>query len=102
MSKQEDIDKLLLTIKNDAGDAVNYNQLGNLYYDDNKIEDAKKCYLQAIDHDPNIAVFYENLALTNDDLSNWKEAAEAYEKALALKPVWNLYNSVGIDYYRMN
>src|SRR5665811_1365595 len=82
-------------------DSLNYNELGNLYYKTKKIIDAKEYYLKAIDLNPNVAVYYENLGLINEELLSWQEAADAYEKAVALDPTANLYNYLGLAYYSM-
>jgi len=101
MSNEAAIASLKKVIETDPKNALKHNELGNLYYEDRRIEEAKACYTEAIALNPNLPVYYENLGLMNEELACWPEAADAYEKAVALNPTWNLYNFLGIAYYRM-
>lgn len=65
---------------------VAYLGLANLAYQQNKITQAKKWLLQALDHNPRLANGWNNLAYVLLEQACYKEAAEAVACAVALEP----------------
>ena len=102
MSSQEEMDTIQGQIAAEPENSVLYNNLGNIYFNRENFEEAKKSYQKAIDLNPNVAVYYENLGLANDRLKNPAAAVESYEKAAALFPSWDIYNTLGVAYFKLN
>jgi len=102
MEKPADIEKLKYNAAQDADSPLRQNQLGNAYFKEGKFKEARQCYLNAVELNPNVPVYYENIGLASDELGDWQSSVEAYEKAAALSPSWSIHNSLGIAYYKLN
>ncbi|PHX57425.1 glycosyl transferase family 2 [Tychonema bourrellyi FEM_GT703] len=63
-----------------------YKMLGNALQVGGKIDEAKTCYVRAIEINPNFAEAYANYGSICAQQEEWQEAISAYEKAIALKP----------------
>jgi len=59
---------------------VDYFALGNLYFQDGKIDDAITAYKKATDLNPNYAEAWHNLALCYENAGDEQDAMEAYRK----------------------
>jgi tetratricopeptide (TPR) repeat protein len=60
--------------------------LGNALQAGGKIDEAKSCYVKAIEINPNFAEAYANYGSICAQQEQWQQAVSAYEKAIALKP----------------
>lgn len=68
---------------------LNYNQ-GTEYLDDNKLEEAEKCLLKAIELDPNFCDAMDHLGLVYRRQERYEEAIEIYLRSISI----NSKNSV--------
>src|SRR4051812_36784551 len=90
---EEQIKDVLFKLAETPSESSNYFELGNLYYQQERFIDAKQNFKKAIELNPNVAIYYEKLGLTCEQVngktdevnSNIKESAEAYERAIALE-----------------
>ena len=78
MTNQEEIEKLADAVEAEPADPNNHVELGNYYYGQFRYQEAKGCYQKAIELDPNVSVYYENLGLAHEELIEWKEAIDVY------------------------
>ncbi|WP_449419471.1 tetratricopeptide repeat protein [Phormidium nigroviride] len=67
-------------------DAAIYKLLGNALQAMGKVEDAKNCYLKALEINPNFAEAYANLGSLYGGQQQWQSAIAAFQKAIAIKP----------------
>lgn len=63
-----------------------YINLGTIYYNLHRLDDAEKCYRAAIKIDPQYALAFFNLGNVYDERGSLAEARENYEAALRLAP----------------
>lgn len=63
-----------------------YINLGTIYYNLRKFEDAEKCYRAAIDIDPQYSLALFNLGNVYDEQGKLPEARRLYEHAVAVSP----------------
>ncbi|MFC1704003.1 tetratricopeptide repeat protein [Candidatus Omnitrophota bacterium] len=76
-----------------------YNNLGSLYVDSGRKEEARALFKKAIEIDPDYVNAYANLALLYSGEGNKEYAIELYEKALAIKSDYaEIYNNLGLLY----
>jgi tetratricopeptide (TPR) repeat protein len=59
---------------------------GYIFQNDKNIEEALRCYSEALRLDPNLNTAYNNLAVLLYDLKRYPEAEEAYRQAIAKDP----------------
>src|SRR5258706_4614004 len=102
MGDSGEIEKLKVEAEKSSFDPNAQNNLGNAYFKEGRFEEARQCYYKAIEINPNISVYYENVGLASDELSEWEVSIDAYEKATALNPSWTMFNSLGIAYFKLN
>ena len=67
-------------------DYTMFNNLANMYREQNNTNDAIQYYQQAIALNPNYAEAYNNLGVSFQDIKEYGAAIESYQKALQLKP----------------
>ena len=63
-----------------------YVRLGDRLIGENKLEQALKHYLQAVELSPDLRIGYQKVAETWEKLGNWQEAATYYRQMLKLEP----------------
>jgi protein O-GlcNAc transferase len=73
-------------IENDLHDPNFYNDLGNSYQDQGKLDEAISCYRKALELKPDAAGAYSNLGTAFQNQGRLNEAISCYKKALQLKP----------------
>jgi tetratricopeptide (TPR) repeat protein len=84
-----------LTIKPDYADA--YNNLGNTFQEQSKLEEAIEAYNKALTIKPDYAEAYNNIGAALQKQRKLEEAIKAYNKALAIKPNYvDAYYNIGI------
>jgi len=66
-----------------AGAWVN---LGTLYYNLGRLDEAERCYRAVLSFDPHYTLAHFNLANVFDERKEWKEARGHYEEAVRLSP----------------
>ena len=84
-----------------ASDAakMHYN-LGNVYKDSGRKEEAIASYKKAIEADPNYSQAYTNLGLIYNAIDKKDEAIASYKKAIEIDPAASrAYNNLGITYH---
>ncbi|MES1221665.1 MAG: tetratricopeptide repeat protein, partial [Bacteroidota bacterium] len=87
--------------KSENKDDYSFNQLGILYYKDRKLEDAISCYKAALEINPDVLVYNDNLALAYEGLQRYDEAEAGYKKVIELdENNANGYNNLGVVQYR--
>ncbi|NET42663.1 tetratricopeptide repeat protein [Okeania sp. SIO2B3] len=69
-----------------SGTASQYFQAGNQALAQKKIEEAIALYKKAIELQPSLALYYQNLGDVLVQIDKWQEAATTYQKAIELKP----------------
>ncbi len=74
--------------------------MGNILLELNKLEEAKSCYLKAINLNPNLAEAHSNLGNVYKDMNSLQNAKASYLKALELNPNLALTHSNLGDIYR--
>ncbi len=63
-----------------------YINLGTIYYNTQRLDDAERCYRAAIQIDPLYALAFFNLGNVFDERGNLSEARRSYEQALRISP----------------
>ncbi|CAD5980583.1 TPR repeat-containing protein Synpcc7942_0270 [Planktothrix tepida] len=63
-----------------------YNNLGNIFKQEEELESAKIAYQTAIEIDPTLAIAHYNLGMTLRAMGAYREAITAYQKAIELNP----------------
>lgn len=85
--KREEANQLLLrSLKNHAGLAEAYIELGNAFAEDGKVEGGINYYRRALEIDPFSAVTHQNLANALAVQNKFDEAIEHYHRALEINP----------------
>lgn len=80
-----------------------HNLIGNLYYQSFEDKKAAEQYRKAIELNPTVPIYFENLALITEGLGNYDEAINAIEKVMELQPDNpNYINRLGQLYYRQD
>jgi tetratricopeptide (TPR) repeat protein len=62
---------------------------GYVFQDDKNLEEAFRCYSEAIRLDPNLDAAFNNLGALLNDLKRYEEAEAAYRKAIELNPSYD-------------
>ncbi|RYF87295.1 MAG: tetratricopeptide repeat protein, partial [Chitinophagaceae bacterium] len=70
----------------DSTDVGTLGEMGNLYFNRGRYEDARWLYRESLKYDPMNAVLQFNLAYANQLLGELAEAEDGYKKLLAAKP----------------
>jgi tetratricopeptide (TPR) repeat protein len=79
-----------------------YINLGTIYYNLRRLDDAEKCYRAAIAIDPDYALAYFNLGNVFDERGNAEEARKLYETALQLAPGYaDAHYNLALSYERL-
>jgi tetratricopeptide (TPR) repeat protein len=73
-------------VKLDSTDVLAFVNLGNLYFNDEKIDEARKNYLKAISLDPENSRAHYNLGLLHIDQKEMEAAKKEFAEALKLDP----------------
>jgi len=68
--------------------SLHWKQVGNDHFNKQEYEEAKKCYIQAIQLDKSNEVLFANLSHTYLKLENFGEAEKAIESCLRIRPSW--------------
>lgn len=63
-----------------------YINLGTIYYNSQRLDEAERCYRAAIQIDPQYSLAFFNLGNVFDERGNLQEARQHYEQALRLTP----------------
>jgi len=83
----EEAEKILRdAIKLDSADVLAFINLGNLYFNGEKVVEAKKLYLKAISFDPENSRAHYNLGLLYSDQRDWENAKMEFTKAAEFDP----------------
>lgn len=86
-------------IEKNLGFAMAHNSLGNLYFKQNKFDQAKQEYLKALEIDPKQSQTYFNLGVLYQNQNDNDKAINAYNLAIKLKPdYYKAYNNLGVIY----
>ncbi|MGB3402767.1 MAG: tetratricopeptide repeat protein [Microcoleaceae cyanobacterium] len=75
-----------LTYQSNLSFEVDYITVGDIFCQQQKLDQAYNCYQQAIKLNPNFFKSYHKLASVLADLKQWQEAITAYQKAIQLNP----------------
>lgn len=75
---------LKLGLQGNPDSVVGLGNLGKVYADTGRADDALKCYLEATRRCPNSSLAWTALAFQYDAMGNHRNAREAYAKAIAL------------------
>jgi tetratricopeptide (TPR) repeat protein len=88
--------------RTDRERAISWDNLGNVYRDLNRLEDAVHAFQESIRLNPDYALPWNSLGDVYNALGNYPEAVGAYQRAIGLDPdyVW-AYNSLGTVYINM-
>jgi tetratricopeptide (TPR) repeat protein len=78
---------------------MNYNNLGNAYYELGDFNNAADCYRKVIELDPSNPYAYNNLGAVLLQSGRFQEAVEPLQKSLQTDPVGQAYSNVGIAYF---
>lgn len=79
-----------------------YNNLGNVYYYEDKIEEAVESYQKAINLDPRFDNAYYNLANAFSDMGKTEESLSLFRKVIELNPDFsNAYGNMGVVLYNL-
>jgi tetratricopeptide (TPR) repeat protein len=79
-----------------------YNQWGDAFYDQERYEEARTRYQQAIELDPNKSLYHSNLGWANLKLEEYDQAVDAFQRAVALNPGSEVDQAnLGEVYYKM-
>jgi tetratricopeptide (TPR) repeat protein len=82
------------------GSAPAHNGLGNVLYDQQKLDEAIVCYRRAIELDPKLAAAHSNLGNALDEQGKLDEAIAAHRQAIKLDPKDAMaHNNLGIALY---
>ena len=83
--------------------AILYNILGLILSDQNKIEDAIKCYEHGLKVNPEFAMIYNNLGSIYKSRSEYSKSEEYYKRAIQYQPnMPEPYNNLGNLYRSTN
>ena len=74
----------LAAIKKEPKNLAHYDELGKFYLNQGNFQDARDVYLYLTSHASGTADYWAHLGFTAFKLKNFKQAAKAYEKSLAL------------------
>lgn len=83
---QQIIDLLKPIVEQEKADAEILRALGFAYSQLDRYDEARYCYKQWLELEPNRAQPYYNIAYTFYDAGQWKEAVEWFDKALEISP----------------
>jgi len=87
-----------MQIKPDYAEA--YNNMGNAFKSQNKINEAVSSYQKALQLNPDSAETYNDLGVALKDQGKLEEAALSYQKALKLNPDYaEAYNNLGVAFF---
>jgi tetratricopeptide (TPR) repeat protein len=75
-----------------------YSNLGNIYRDESRYEEAIQLYKKAIQYDPAYAIAYSNLGRTYRIMNKNDEAIRTYLRAIEISPMEEAYNGLGNVY----
>jgi DNA-binding transcriptional MerR regulator len=76
--------------------------LGNLFYDRDRIDDARQLYERALGSDPDNAVAHFNLGNVFDDLGDYQRAIRYFKESIRLRPEnADAYFNLGLVYDRI-
>ncbi|HEY7986530.1 MAG TPA: tetratricopeptide repeat protein, partial [Methylophilaceae bacterium] len=74
-----------------------YNNMGDVYKEEEKFDDAIACFRQAIAFDPNLAEAYNNLGNAYQRQEQYELAITNYRQAVQIKPDYDdVYNNLGL------
>jgi predicted O-linked N-acetylglucosamine transferase (SPINDLY family) len=91
----------ILQIEPDYAEASN--NLGNLFKEMKRYEEAEACYRQTLSLKPHFAETHNNLGVLFKELARYEEAEVCYRQALSLKPDHaEVYNNLGITLKALN
>ncbi len=80
-----------------------YNEIGDIYYNFDDLANAELAYQSAIEVNPEVALFHENLALSLRLLERFEESIPSYDTALSLDPERPYsYFGRGISHYALS
>ena len=99
--------KLLLVGAEPERSGIVWNRVGHIHYWYSEYELAAEAYDNAINADPDTAIYYSNLARSYSELEDWEQAMYVIEQAINRHSVHicykgDLYNKWGNDLYAMN
>lgn len=95
LSEQNYIERIKATPK----DLNNYDNLGQLYLNQEDFGEAKDIYIYLTSHDSGNSNFFARLAFASYKLRDFQEAAKNYKKSLALDSTHpNRYYNLGLSY----
>ncbi|HQP10639.1 MAG TPA: tetratricopeptide repeat protein, partial [Candidatus Omnitrophota bacterium] len=81
--------------------AVHYN-LGNIYVEANRKEEAIRSYQKAIDLKPRYDEAYNNLGNVYSEIGRWEEGVLSYQKAIEITPDFaDAHNNLGLAYFSL-
>lgn len=69
------------------------NLLGSLYHEIGRMEDAKRCYIQTLEAQPDYAMAHFNLGAIAWAYSDFEEAVNSFQKAVDLSPYVGLFET---------
>jgi Flp pilus assembly protein TadD len=73
-------------VKGEQLTAQTWFERGIIFQNGNNVDEALRCYTEAIRLDPNLDAAHNNLAILLDSLKRYDEAEIAYRKAIAIDP----------------
>ncbi|MBN1870421.1 MAG: tetratricopeptide repeat protein [Candidatus Omnitrophica bacterium] len=75
------------------------NNLGIIYYNEGRKQDAGELFQKAVDHEPEYAEAYNNLGNVYKDFGGLGDAVKLYEQAIEIDPYYTeAYNNLGVVY----
>ncbi|XP_042546779.1 small glutamine-rich tetratricopeptide repeat-containing protein beta isoform X2 [Dipodomys spectabilis] len=100
---KNDILPLSISVPEDVGKADQLKDEGNNHMKEENYAAAVDCYTQAIELDPNNAVYYCNRAAAQSKLSHYTDAIKDCEKAIAIDSKYSkAYGRMGLALTAMN
>ena len=98
--KYDEAEKIYLrVIKKDPDNSTAHNELGIVYFKQNRFEEAIKEYKTAIKIEPKKFFAYSSLGTLYRNIGNYKLAIENYQESLKLNPSnFGVYYGLGISY----
>ncbi|XP_032754847.1 small glutamine-rich tetratricopeptide repeat-containing protein beta isoform X1 [Rattus rattus] len=100
---QNDVRPLSNSVPEDVGKADQLKDEGNNHMKEENYAAAVDCYTQAIELDPNNAVYYCNRAAAQSKLSHYTDAIKDCEKAIAIDSKYSkAYGRMGLALTAMN